>query len=98
MNAAHDGKKGALSISTEADQPVRPLVWVSAGVTSAMFISLFAFATWFSDNWFVQRFLDGTGLVVAAILLLVLNAIVVSLIESYLERRKREIQNGNSDN
>jgi hypothetical protein len=81
-------KRDALSITTRSDQPVRPLVWVSASLTFAVFISLFAFATWFSDNWFVQRFLDGTGLVVAAILLLVINAIVVSLIESFLQRRK----------
>jgi hypothetical protein len=88
MSEQPDPKPGKLSVSDSMNRPVQPLVWISSLLAFGTFLAIFTFATLFSDNRFVNRFLSGNGMVVVAVLILIVNAAIVSLIERRQKNRR----------
>jgi hypothetical protein len=88
MSEHSDPEHRQLSVSDSMNEPVRPLVWISSLLAFGSFLAIFAFATVFSDHWFVARFLSGNGMVVVAVLILVVNATIVSLVERRQKNRR----------
>jgi hypothetical protein len=87
MNELKDQERERPSVSNPLDEPVPSLVWLSAGISFAVFLGLFALAKLFPENLFA-RFLGGGGLVLAAVLIFVLNGVIVSLIDNRSSRHK----------